>query len=68
MIETLLISILIITVCVILLSVRLLFGKKFFVNSHVEGNKALNKRGIRCVQSQDREMRTKNPYRVKERE
>lgn len=48
-----------------LLSVRLFFGKKF-VHTHIDGNRALNRRGIRCVKETDRRERSDNPHRVAE--
>lgn len=60
MLITLLTSLLIVAICIILLAVKILFvrGGKF-PNTHVSGNKALRKKGIGCVQSQDREARQK---------
>ncbi len=51
----------------ILLSVNLLIKNKPFVNSHVDGNKALKKKGIHCVQTRDAEMRRENPHKIQER-
>lgn len=51
---------LIIAICMLLLSVRLLLLKNGrFVNTHVSGSKAMRQRGIGCVQSQDRAARRK---------
>ena len=33
---------------------------------HVSGNKEMRKRGIGCVQSQDREAQKKNPHAIPE--
>lgn len=38
-----------------------------FPNSHVSANKEMRKRGIGCVQSQDKAMRTPNPHAIRER-
>ena len=47
---------LIVAICIALLSVKILFQKNGrFPNTHVSGSKAMRKRGIGCVQSQDRE-------------
>ena len=44
-----------------------LFGKKF-VHTHLEGNKALNKKGITCVMEMERKERAKsNKRKVSER-
>ena len=58
MIKLFLIILAIVAVCVALLSVRLFVGRKF-VHTHVEGNKELHRRGIKCARSLDAEMRSK---------
>ncbi len=68
MIQTILITVLIVAICVALLSVKILFKKNGrFPDTHVSGNKALRKKGIGCVQSQDREARRINPHAIRER-
>ncbi|WP_300813964.1 hypothetical protein [uncultured Bacteroides sp.] len=60
MIETALITLLIVAVCIALLGGKVFFVKGGkFPNSHVSGNKAMRDRGIGCVQSQDREAQRK---------
>ena len=54
MLDTILITVLIVAICIALLSIGI-FLKGKFPNTHVSGNKALRKKGIGCVQSQDRE-------------
>ena len=66
MLETIYLTAIIVGICVVLLSVGIIFKKKF-PNTHVSGNKALRKKGIGCVQSQDREARKENPHRPLER-
>ncbi len=66
MLEIFAITLLIISIAVAFLSVRLFAGRRF-VHTHVDGNRALNKQGIHCVQSQDRNARRPNPRRVSER-
>jgi hypothetical protein len=66
MFQLFLIILAIIAIAVLLLGIRVLLGRKF-VNMHIEGNKALNRKGIHCVQSMDRNMRKDNPNRVSER-
>lgn len=58
MIETLLISMLIIAIALALLSVKLIFqrGGKF-PSQHIHDSEAMKKRGIHCVIDQDREAR-----------
>ena len=51
----------------VFLAVRLFFGKKF-VHTHLEGNKALNKKGITCVMEMElKERRKSNKHKVSER-
>lgn len=48
------ITLAVVSVAVLLLGVQTFFSKrKKFPNTHVGGNKALNKKGIYCVQTQD---------------
>ena len=63
MLETVLITLLIVAISIVLLGVRVFFTKDGkFPNSHVSGNEALRKKGINCVQSQDREARKKSHF------
>lgn len=39
-----------------------------FPNTHVSGSKAMRKRGIGCVQSQDRAAQHLNPHAIPERQ
>ena len=68
MIETLLISVLIIAIAMIFFIVRVLFVKQGeFKSQHIHDSEAMKERGIHCVMDQDREMRTKNRYAVNEK-
>ena len=68
MIETLLISVLIIAIAMIFFLVRVLFVKqREFKSQHIHDSEAMKERGIHCVMDQDREMRTKNRYAVNEK-
>ena len=68
MIETLLISALIIAIAMVLLLVRVLFVKRGeFKSQHIHDSEAMRERGIHCVMDQDRELRTKSPFAVDER-
>lgn len=59
MIETLLLSVLIIAICVALMSVKLLLKKNGkFSSQHVHGNPGLRRKGIHCVIDQDKEARS----------
>ncbi len=68
MLKTILITMLIVAICIVLLSVKILLKKNGrFPNTHVSGSKAMRERGIGCVQSQDREARKNNPNAIPER-
>ena len=64
MLATLLITVIILVICVVLLSVKVLFKKGGrFPNTHIEGNAALRKKGICCAKTQHRRDRMqKNLY------
>jgi hypothetical protein len=66
MLDTIYLTALIVAISFILLGIGILFKRKF-PNTHVSGNKEMRKRGIGCVQSQDREARKENPHRIAER-
>lgn len=67
MFKTLLFTLLIISICVALLAVKVIIKKNGrFPNTHVGGNKEMRRRGIKCVQSQDKDARRDNPMAVKE--
>ena len=67
MIETALITLIIVAVSLLLLGVKVFFVKDGrFPNSHVSGNPALRRKGIGCVQSQDREARRKRRFSLTE--
>lgn len=71
MLTTLLLTVIILVICVVLLSVKVLFKKGGrFPNTHVGGNRALGKKGIHCAKTQDREAKKhKNLYeRMKDEE
>ena len=68
MIETLLISALIIALAMIFFLVRVLFTKQGeFKSQHIHDSEAMKERGIHCVMDQDREMRTKSKFAVREK-
>ena len=67
MIETLLISTLIIAIAMVFFLVRVLLVKQVeFKSQHIHDSEAMNERGIHCVMDQDRELRTKSKFAVKE--
>ena len=69
MIETLLISALIIAIAMIFFLVRVLFTKQGeFKSQHIHDSEAMKESGIHCVMDQDRELRTKSRFAVSERE
>lgn len=58
MIETLLITVLIIAICITLLCVKVIFKKNGkFSSLHIHDSQAMKDRGIHCVMDQDREAR-----------
>lgn len=65
--QTLLLTLLIIAISFVLLAITILIKKNGkFPNTHVGGNKHMRKRGIGCVQSQDKAARRNNPMTVEE--
>ncbi len=69
MLDTILITLLIVAICVLLLGVKVFFVKGGrFPNTHVSGNKALRDNGIGCVQSQDRAAQRKPRFSIDELE
>ena len=58
MIETLLLSTLIIAIAMVFFLVRVLFVKNgTFKSQHIHDSEAMRERGIKCVMDMDREMR-----------
>ncbi|MBQ8989725.1 MAG: hypothetical protein IJ067_08540 [Prevotella sp.] len=67
MIETLLISTLIIAIGMAFFCVKLIFRKDGqFSSQHIHDSEAMKERGIHCVLDQDRELRTKSQFAVEE--
>lgn len=63
MIETLLLTVLIIAISVALLSVKVLLRKNGrFSSMHIHDSEAMRERGIHCVVDEDREMRAKGRF------
>ena len=68
MIETLLITTLIIAIGMAFLLVKVLFKRGGeFSSQHIHDSQAMKDRGIHCVMDQDRELRTKSPFAVSEK-
>ena len=68
MIETLLLSTLIIAIGMAFFLVRLLFVKNgSFKSMHIHDSEAMREKGIHCVMDQDREMRRKSKFAVNEK-
>ena len=64
MIETLLLTVLIIAISVALLSVKVLLRKNGrFSSMHIHDSEAMRERGIHCVMDEDREMRVQGRFR-----
>ena len=66
MLTTFVITVIILLVCVLLMCVKILFVKGGkFPNTHIEGNRALGKKGIYCAKTMDRiAMRKKGLYEL----
>lgn len=57
MLKVVLASLIIIFICMVLFSIKIILKKNGrFPNTHVGGNSALRKKGINCAQSQDIEV------------
>jgi len=68
MLKIVLLTLLIVAICVALLGVRVFFFKnRRFPHIHVSGNKEMYKRGITCVESQDKAAQHKSRLAVNER-
>ena len=67
MLETIYLTAGIVAISVLFLCIGILIKGKF-PSMHVSGNKEMQKRGIGCVQSQDREARKKSKHAIAERE
>ena len=67
MLETIYLTAGIVGICVLFLCIGIIIKGKF-PSMHVSGNKEMQKRGIGCVQSQDREARKKSKHAIAERE
>ncbi len=60
MIYTIIVSILLLSICILLMGVKVFFVKNGkFPSSHVSDNKAFKDMGISCMKSQDLEDRNK---------
>lgn len=69
MIKVLLLTTLIVAGCMALLAITIIVKKNGrFPNIHVGGNKEMRKRGIKCVEAQDKDARRENPHAIPERE
>lgn len=67
MVETILITLLIVAICLLLLGIKIFFVKGGkFPSGHVSGNRALRQKGIGCAQSQDREAQKKTRFSIKD--
>ena len=66
MIKTLLIIVCFVSICILLLGVRLLFGKSF-IHTHIEGNKAMNDKGITCYKEMEKQERSHSRFAVSEK-
>ena len=68
MVETILITLLIVAISLLLLGVKVFFTKGGKFPNGLSGNKELRKKGIGCAQSQDREAQKKSRFSIDELE
>ena len=69
MLKTLLLSVLIIAICIVLFSLRIIIKRGgTFSSKDVGESEAMRARGIGCTKVQDREAMESNPMAVAERE
>ena len=69
MFKTLLFALLIIAISFALLAITIIIKKNGrFPNIHVGTNKHMRQRGIKCVETQDKDARRDNPHAIPERE
>ncbi len=67
--EVFLLTTLILAICIVLLAITIIIKKNGrFPNIHVGGNKEMRRRGIKCVEAQDKDARRDNPHAIPERE
>lgn len=58
MVQTIIISIIVLAIAILLMGVRIFFTKKgTFPNTHISASQAMKDRGITCASSQEREVR-----------
>ncbi|HHW81774.1 MAG TPA: hypothetical protein GX746_08815 [Bacteroidales bacterium] len=58
MVQTIIISIIVLAIAILLMGVRIFFTKKgSFPNTHISASQAMKDRGITCASSQEREAR-----------
>lgn len=66
MIETFIISVLILAFCMVLLAIKVLLKKNgTFASQHIHDSEAMRARGIHCVLEQDKEARLQAQNRIK---
>lgn len=66
MLSTILLTLGFVAACVLLLGVRVFFGDGRFPHFHISGNREMARRGIDCVESQDKMARRRSPLAVDE--
>ena len=58
MVQTIIISIIVLAIAILLMGVRIFFTKKgSFPNTHISASQAMKDRGITCASAQEREAR-----------
>lgn len=69
MIQVFLLTLAFMAICMVLLAITIIIKKNGrFPNIHVGTNKHMRKRGIKCVETQDKDARMENPHAIPERQ
>ena len=69
MIQVFLLTLAFMAICMVLLAITIIIKKNGrFPNIHVGTNKHMRQRGIKCVETQDKDARRENPHAIPERQ
>lgn len=69
MIKVFLLTLALVAICMALLAITIIIKKNGrFPNIHVGTNKHMRQRGIKCVETQDKDARRENPHAIPERQ
>ena len=69
MIKVFLLTLALVAICMALLAITIIIKKNGrFPNIHVGTNKHMRQRGIKCVETQDKDARREDPHAIPERQ